>query len=88
MSALSVQKVVARTIAENTDEPMWSAVVVAHRVLSALTDPAVQAGMAEVLGGRIHGCFDGRPGLYDEPCEQCWTAVAAIAAWLTADGGA
>lgn len=51
--------------------------------LSVLADPEVLQGITEVLGGAIHGCFDGKPGLYDEPCEQCWTAAGSVVAALT-----
>lgn len=53
VSGMDVTAKVARVIASDTDEVMWSAVVVARNALAALSDPEVLAGVAGVL--REHG---------------------------------
>lgn len=86
---VNVTEKVARVIASDTDEPMWSAVVVARNALAALSDPEVLAGIAGVL--REHGWVYTQPvtasrcACGERPDDMAEHQATAVADWL---GGA
>lgn len=98
MSDVNVTEKVARVIASDTDEPMWSAVVVARNALAALADPEVLAGIAGVL--REHGCKWSGDNVLSCLCDKGWHGgareqriaqhadhqAAAVVEWLRRKG--